>query len=918
MVSAQLGSVLGHIHRLAAAPDAAEPSDGQLMERFVRHGEEAAFTALVRRHGPMVLGVCRRVLRDCQRAEDAFQATFLVLFRKARSLDRRGSVAGWLYTVAYHAALKARSDAARRERWERKAAERPHPEPNAEAPCLDLQPVLDEELGRLPEHYRVAIVLCYFEGKTNEEAARLLGCQTGTIKSRLARARDLLRVRLSRRGVTLSATALLATLATEAVAAVPLQLVASTVRTALGGTVSATRAAILAEGVLRVLSAARFKTGALVILSAGLVLLGAMALARPTLAKRPSGAPAQPEMASVPARSHAQSKPADPETRTITGQVLDPDSKPVAGARVAVVVASKRPPLRGEWFAARPDIPGQARADADGRFRLRVPRSPIPSYRVIVVAAAVGRGLGWHDVGEDGKEAPIRLLPDQILRGRLLDLQGQPAAGVQVLVRGAWPKGPAPQGLSFQESPEESPVRPRPVTTDAEGRFTLRGLGRGLAVDVEVRGERIATQMLHFDPQDGEVTRTLAAAQTLEGTIRYADTNKPVPGARLFLWTAHATNAVESRSDAQGRFRLNPYPGPSFTLFAYAPDGEPYLSVKQELAWPKGAIRHQVRLALPRGVLVRGTLTEAPSGRPVTGASIQYFPRLTDNLRRQPEIVDEWAGAAGSGPEGAFRFVVPPGPGHLLVKGPTADYIHLEVASSRIHYNRPGGQRWRPDAVIPLNLEPGTRTADVKATLRRGVTIHGRVLDPDGKPVARARMACPLQLTPFQYHWQWSFDVRDGRFELHGCESGKAYPVYFLGAEHRLGAAAMITAQESDEPVVVRLTACGSATVRFVDAHGMPLVGHSPWLVLVLTPGAHPTLDALDKGRLYADEEHAGNLARPGKWNLRSDAEGRVTLPALIPGATYRIVASERVLKEFKAESGKVLKLEDVVIGASE
>ena len=178
-------------------------TDGQLLARFVATRDEPAFAALVRRHGPMVLGVCRRLLPRGPDAEDAFQATFLVLFRRARALDRGGSVANWLYTVAYHVALRARADAARRRQCERAVPRRD------EAPAADvwsdLRPVLDEELTRLPDKYRAPVVLCYLEGKTNEEAGRLLGCPVGTVKGRLSRARDLLRARLARRGVTLSA-----------------------------------------------------------------------------------------------------------------------------------------------------------------------------------------------------------------------------------------------------------------------------------------------------------------------------------------------------------------------------------------------------------------------------------------------------------------------------------------------------------------------------------------------------------------------------------------------------------------------------------------------------------------------------------------------------------------------------------------
>src|SRR6266545_958150 len=203
MSSVQLGAVVRQLHRLAGAPTQ-EVSDGQLLERFSSSGEEAAFEALVRRHGPMVLGVCRRVLRDGHATEDAFQATFLVLLRRAGGLDRRCSLAGWLYTVAYHVALRARADAARRRRKEAAVLPPIPTEPQPDLAWRELQPVLDEELDRLPEHWRAPVVLCYLEGRTNEEAGRLLGWPVGTVKSRLARARDLLRTRLARRGITLS------------------------------------------------------------------------------------------------------------------------------------------------------------------------------------------------------------------------------------------------------------------------------------------------------------------------------------------------------------------------------------------------------------------------------------------------------------------------------------------------------------------------------------------------------------------------------------------------------------------------------------------------------------------------------------------------------------------------------------------
>jgi len=179
-------------------------SDGQLLEWFVSQREEGAFAALVRRHGPMVLSVCRRVLRNSHDAEDAFQATFLVLAEKAPRLRQPELLANWLYGVAYRTALHARQRASRRSEREREAATLPVLNNDPEIESRELRQVLDEELQGLPEKYRAPLVLCYLEGMTNEEAARLLGWPSGSMSYRLARGRELLRERLESRLAGLS------------------------------------------------------------------------------------------------------------------------------------------------------------------------------------------------------------------------------------------------------------------------------------------------------------------------------------------------------------------------------------------------------------------------------------------------------------------------------------------------------------------------------------------------------------------------------------------------------------------------------------------------------------------------------------------------------------------------------------------
>jgi RNA polymerase sigma factor (sigma-70 family) len=190
----------------------AQLSDGHLLELYVTHRDQTAFAALVERYSALVLGVCERVLRDRHLAEDAFQATFLVLVRRADSLDGQRSLCSWLYAVAYRTALKARAIAARRRARERQVLDMPAVQPTEEAVWSDLKPVLDEELNKLPAKYRAPLILCCLHGKTHQQAARELGWPSGSMSRRMTRARELLRKRLTRRGIFLSAGVLVSLL----------------------------------------------------------------------------------------------------------------------------------------------------------------------------------------------------------------------------------------------------------------------------------------------------------------------------------------------------------------------------------------------------------------------------------------------------------------------------------------------------------------------------------------------------------------------------------------------------------------------------------------------------------------------------------------------------------------------------------
>jgi RNA polymerase sigma factor (sigma-70 family) len=261
-------------------PDGDGMTDGELLARFLGSRDEDALAALVRRHAPMVWGVCRRLLNHHD-AEDAFQATFLVLVRKATGVPRQ-AVANWLYGVARQTAVRLRATAAKRRRRETQVVNMPEPSV-AEVRDADVQRVMDEELSRLPDHYRGVVVLCDLEGMTRREAARQLGIPEGSVASRLVRARALLAKRLNQRGIVFSGS-VGAVLSGSAWASAPPALVASTIKAAslmaagrAAGFVSA-KVAALTDGVVKAMFVTRIKSVLAVVLVLGFVAMGATLL----------------------------------------------------------------------------------------------------------------------------------------------------------------------------------------------------------------------------------------------------------------------------------------------------------------------------------------------------------------------------------------------------------------------------------------------------------------------------------------------------------------------------------------------------------------------------------------------------------------------------------------------------------------
>jgi RNA polymerase sigma factor (sigma-70 family) len=984
---------LRHIRGLTADL-AGDVPDGDLLARYTATHEEAAFAALVRRHGPLVLGVCRRVLGNAHDAEDAFQAAFLALARRAESIREQGSVGCWLYRVAFHTAVRARGQAAARKRLERRADPQPATDPFAELTGRELLTVLDEELQALPERCRAPLVLCYLQGLTCDEAARQAGWPLRTFKRRLDQARARLRGRLLRRGLALPAALVAAKLAPAAEAAVPLGLAGVTVRAALnGGEAPASgKAALLAAGAAGGAGFAGFKwvTAALVLGCA--VAFGAVALAQQ---EGPARIPATgAQTAPLPGVPQKKQPAPAPKGVSVSRRVLGSDGKPLVGAEVALLGRLRPSPQKPNHVY---EVVAQGKTDAEGRFRLV--RKDVPAtafYHLDVLAGAKGHGLGWLRVSGEGvqDDTDLRLEPERILRGRLIDLQGLPAAGVKGRpVYVAWKERPGemgnlartrremmraqmamvrarggsvgpfrrPGGLEFglPKAPEGLTFWPRAFTADAQGRFEVRGLSAGQELHLLIEDDRFALQELQLDTggakQPAEASLSLAPAQRIEGRVVYADTGKPAVGAHVNFSAlrANAGKDLAAVTDAQGRFSVNLYPAPTFQVRVWPQAGQPYLSVQRRVNWTKGAARQTEDFSLPRGVEVRGKVVEAPSGKPRAGAAAYFVPQKDNATARANQLLVGLNWKAHSAADGSFRLVVPPGPGRLIVDTGDPNFITRTTSQEELLTGKPGGTPQFHHEVLPLSLQVQEGPKELEIKVRRGVTLRGTVLGLDGKPVPQGLLLCSRELLttdPGEIRFigadgvvPHGLMIVDGQFELPGCDPDKTYRVYLLDAMFRSG---VMPARRLDAPlsrslggmvgeveakagamvdlsvakggkVTIQLQPCGAAEIRLLDAAGKPSNSSVPWVELQVLPG---------RGKLEGERATLGlPVPTRGKSARSPDAEGRVTVRGLIPGATYQLKTfnprtgtAEPLGGPFTVEAGKTRKLPDAVAPAGQ
>jgi RNA polymerase sigma factor (sigma-70 family) len=892
MSMASLGTLLRHIQHLAAGPGARPDTDRQLLDLFADRGDQAAFTALVSRHGPMVLRVCRRVLHHEQDAEDAFQATFLVLAGAARSIRRRDTVASWLHGVAYRTAMKAKRSAARRRNHEtRRAAE---PAKVAGPTWDDVQAVLDEEIERLPPRFREAFVRCMLEGKGGREAAAELGCKEATLKTRVNRARRQLRSRLTHRGIHLSALlAALSVAERSSRAAVPTLLSRATVRFGLsvaagqpGGAGIPAHIAALAAGVTRAMALAKAKVAVVLVVAVGL-LAAAGVLACQALADKAqrAGPPAKAEQPG-PGNKPAPRK-IDRDSVTCSGRVLRPDGKPLAGAKVfqafAVEFIDHHPPP-----APKP----RGTTGRDGQFHFTVPRAELasdPKAVLQVVAVADGFGPDWVRLDKpDQRPLTLRLVRDDVpISGRILDLEGRPVRGTTVrpLMLMTTPDEDLTPWLRaikanrrFQHRemlkkqlfgfPQGVPGLPRTVTTGADGRFRLAGVGRERVVVLRIGGPKVRQELAvvvtravpKFRAFDNPTTDTkftvygatfdhvAAPAQPLVGTVRDRDTGKPLAGVRI-----DAETLSPVITDRQGKYRLDSLPDGygerddfGIPVLAVPPANQPYLIGFKEVKPRAGLQAVTVDFRLTRGVWVQGKVTDKVTGKPVR-AYLQYHPALHNPHRKDAADFTRFptrpAELYRTRPDGTFRVAALPGPGVVTARGPYGKYLG--------------------DGSATINPSPDAKVVQCTIALQPGRTITGTVLGPEGRPLAGVGV---FNVNPLHF---WSAGpLKTASFRLTGVDPRGRRSLVFLHPDKHLVKAVELRGNVRGL-VTVRLEKAGTVTGRLVDEDGQP----RPRVVL----------------QIHFVRKDSGGVAEHLPPRITTDPQGRFRVDGLAAGLVYQI-----------------------------
>lgn len=853
MASESLACVLRRIHQLAETPAERQRSDAELLHCFLAQRDETAFRHLVHRHSRMVLNVCRQVLRQQEDAEDAFQATFLILARNAASIRKQGSLASWLHGVAYRTSLKARAEMSKRHHHEKQVAKSAAVPAERELALRELQAVLTEEVARLAEKYRAPFVLCCLEGISRSEAAQQLGWKEGTVSGRLAEARKRLQRRLERRGFTLSAVLCAAAVGTGAGVAAPPLLLRTTIHAALGiaagqsvkGVVSAPVAALM-EVATRALLVSKLKLVGLVLAAAGLVATAAGSHLHRALVISVQGEPAA--LSSAPAADKpAAPKPAENAKKNDTivaqGRVLDPTKDmPITGR----ILTLEGRPVKGASIYVR-EVAGTPEGDLTSVLK---------------------------SIQRDGNRVFAQALCDFSVE-----------TGSRLLT---------------------------PVKTDEQGRFRFTGLGKERVVKLWVEGPNIEHNILYVLTRPNVNVKELVKSapnrigipmalpaiygpnfehlagptKPITGIVRDRATGKPLADIHInggipnHWWE----NYVQVKTDKEGRYRILGLPkAGSYHVSAWGAQ-KGYIQVGKKIGGSEGLAPIALDFELVRGVRVRGRITDKTTGKPVP-AALWYVP-LEGNKHFDALPGKDDSLFAGTGhrneKDGSYSVLALPGPGIIYVRAEVQDNPYTQAAldpadRSKAATTDPeegvgvtfvgvGGESlllWGHNAYRIIDPAPDAQSLKCDFFFDRGCTRTGSVLDPEGKPLTGVRVRGLASLGD-------SKTLAGSSFKAIALNPAQPRTICFLHQQRKLMGHIRLGGNE-EEPVTVRLQPGAVLTGRVLDKDGKPFSGVRVHVAYRLNAGRGLVEDA------------AGD--RP----IQTDANGRFRIEGIFPDLKFRL-----------------------------
>ena len=751
MTTVERGVVLRDLRSLFDQGTASGLTDGQLLDRFLADRDESACRALLERHGRMVLGTCRAILKDPHEAEDAFQSTFLVFVHKATAIRGRDSLGGWLHRVAYNIALRANLDNARRQAEERHAAELAPDATSTPSGDPLLRSLVHHELGHLPERLRLPLVLCDLEGLSREEAARQLCWTEGMVRGRLAQGRARLRSRLSRRGLALTTTGLATCLGEVASAAVPEAWSLATARAANALVLGVSTTALVSANASRLIKLTLSWTTCLKIKAgvAGLLVLaglGGVAAAALIRGEAPQQAETQiPPPAAIVSKQEAKLQPSDEALIPVRGKVLGPDGRAFKGARVFIVHA-----VRSEALSSKP----LAVSDAAGDFACEITRADYTELQTLgsnrLIALADGLGFAISDPNAaQGEALTLRLVLDDVpIQGRVIDLQGKPVVGAAVRIICIKTNGNNDLSdflrVLFERKSEFDAQSKAPnvrlmnrdvlksvalIQTDAAGLFEIKGVGRERLVElviegpgIESAGINVATRQMptirvrsyrdpgsyrHGGSSDDQTylgakfEHVAGPSRPLEGIVFDRQTKRPLAGIMIRAEQSLPLSPREylmTTTDAQGHYRLDGLPkGRKGKLLALPPADQPYMH-SQQASNANGddrAMPGRVDFELIRSVRVEGRVIDKANGKPAR-AHVDYF--VFDNNPHLGEFPGfRWSRKYSMDPreDGAFPLEAFPGPGVVAARANNESYL-IGVGAEKLPFDHNGRLQTHP------------------------------------------------------------------------------------------------------------------------------------------------------------------------------------------------------------------------------